>query len=69
MFARRKSMYLRICGSGSPQITKRLGLQIVNPQSATFADGPLIQKIIQVRKICGFSICGSYLRTAHLWQF
>ncbi len=37
---------------------KRLGLsQIANgPQTNKFAS-------------CGFPICGTYLRTAHLWQF
>ncbi len=49
-------MYLRTCGSLSPQIIKGLGLQIANPQSDTFAD-------------CGFGICGTYLRTFHLrWR-
>jgi hypothetical protein len=34
-----------------------LSPQIANPQSATFAEGP---------QLCGFAICGTYSRTAHL---
>jgi hypothetical protein len=50
-------MFLRICESfKSANYQKRLGLQIENPQNATF-EGP---------QICGFTICGTYFRTALL---
>ncbi len=44
-------MRLRTFGSFSPQFTIKTGSpQIANPQSSTFAEGPQIKKIIQVRK-------------------
>ncbi len=52
-------MYLRIWGSFKKIIWS------ANPQIATFSE------VLQIKKkfspqICGFAICGTYLRTAHL---
>ncbi len=47
----------------NPQITSP---QISNPQIATFAEGPQIPKKLDPQ-FCRFAICGTYLRTAHLW--
>jgi hypothetical protein len=53
---------LQICKS-----QERSDPQIANPQSATFAEGPQIEQIINRTnylslKICGFVICETYLR-------
>jgi hypothetical protein len=46
IFVRRKIMYLQTCGSfKSAKKGKRLAPQITNPQSATFAECPQMEKI------------------------
>jgi hypothetical protein len=50
-FGPQKSLGLQFANS---QITS---LQIANPQTATSSKD---------QQICGFAICGTYLRTAHL---
>ncbi len=40
----------RFAEVSNPQIAKRLGLQIANPQRVTSSEGPQIQRTIEVRK-------------------
>ncbi len=47
---------------------KGLDLQIANPQSDTFGEGPQILQIFEVRKFADMRNCGTYLRNAHLWS-
>ncbi len=48
---------------------KTLGPQIANPPIATLAEGPSahITNLVS-QQICGFAICGTYLRTIHFCE-
>jgi hypothetical protein len=47
------------------QIAKIYGLQMANLQISTFEEGP---QIFSSPQICGFEICGTYLRTTVFLQ-
>ncbi len=61
-------MFLRICRSLQKQNAnrKQMGPQTPNPQIATFAKDTKFKLICKSESL-RISICGTYLRTAHLW--
>jgi hypothetical protein len=54
IFVRRKSMYLRTCGSFTSANHKRLGPQTANSRTSTFAEGSQILSNYFVRKFADF---------------